>query len=96
MTGAVWTLIGLLLAAQLGMFYFVRGRIDSLGDRVDSRLDSLTTRLGQMQETLGRVDERSDAVQKQLEGLSNRLETVQERVAEATSGVQIRKTEGGP
>ncbi|HYT80944.1 MAG TPA: hypothetical protein VEQ37_17140 [Actinomycetota bacterium] len=45
MTGVAWTAIALLGATLFGSLYHLGSKIDSLGARLDARLDALTNRI---------------------------------------------------
>ena len=45
MEGVAWTAIGLLAATLLGSLFYLGGRIDALGARLDARIERLATAL---------------------------------------------------
>jgi hypothetical protein len=59
MTAAVWMLIGLQVATLFGVLYYLGAKIDSLGARLDARIDGVGARL----DALGvRLDARIDSL----------------------------------
>jgi hypothetical protein len=64
MTAVAWTAIGLLAATIFGSLYYLGGKIDSLGARLDARIDTLEGRI----DSLGaRLDARLDALAGRLD-----------------------------
>lgn len=63
------SLIGMfftLLLAQLGAIYFLSTRIDTMGTRLDGRIDRISDDMRQFYRTLGQHDGRLDAVEKRV------------------------------
>jgi hypothetical protein len=71
----VWTVIGLLAATLIGTLVYLGGRIESLGARMESRIDGLGGRTDTRIESLGaRMESRIDGLSARIDGLSARIE----------------------
>lgn len=66
MEAQAWTAIGLLAATLLGSLFYLGQRIDGLGARLDSRIDSLA---GEIRGQSSRID----ALSTRVEGLGSQL-----------------------
>jgi hypothetical protein len=75
MTAVAWTAIGLLAATIFGTLYYLGGKIDALGARLDSRIDGLEGRLDSRIDSLeGRIDSLAARVDARLDALAGRLD----------------------
>jgi hypothetical protein len=63
----IWTVIGLLAATLIGTLVYLGGRIESLGARVDGRLDVLSSEVRAQ-------SVRIDGISSRMDGLSARIE----------------------
>jgi len=59
MTAVAWTAIGLLATTLLWSLYYLGGKIDGLGVRIDARIDGLEARFDAL---AARLDARLDAL----------------------------------
>jgi hypothetical protein len=71
MAAVAWTAIGLLAATLFGTLYYLGGRIDALGTRLDARIDALS----------GRIDGLESSLSGRIDGLSARMDAHLERHA---------------
>ncbi len=78
MTGVAWTAIALLGATLFGSLYYLGSKIDSLGARLDSRIDGLAGRIDGLETRIDSLGARLDA---RLDALTNRIDTHLERHA---------------
>ena len=74
MEAQIWTVIGLLTATLLGSLFYLGSRIDTLGARFDSRIDTLSTEVhGQGSGLNSRLDALSTEVRQQGSVLADRI-----------------------
>jgi hypothetical protein len=63
-SAATWTAIGVLAATSLGTLFYLGARVDTLGARIDARIDALASRLDA---GAAHVDARFDALEARLD-----------------------------
>jgi chromosome segregation ATPase len=73
MTGAVWTLIGLLAATLLGLGGLLLSRIDAINGRLDKLSDDIKTN----ESSLTAIDERTKTIEKRTDEIDSGLRTAQ-------------------
>jgi uncharacterized membrane protein YqgA involved in biofilm formation len=71
MEAQIWTLISLLAATAVGTVFYLGNRIDSLGARMDARIDGLSARIDTLTD---RVDGRGRHVASEIYGLATKLD----------------------
>jgi hypothetical protein len=83
MEPAVWTVIAVLAATNLGSLFYLGARIDAMGARLDARIDAMTADLG------GRIDAvtadlggRIDAVTGRLDAQNGRIDVLAQMMAD--------------
>jgi hypothetical protein len=96
----VWTVIGLLAATLIGTLVYLGGRIESLGARMESRIDGLGGGTDARIESLGarmesRIDGLGGRTDTRIESLGARMESRIDGLSARIDGLSARIEEQG-